>query len=248
MEDAGAGHNRPPSPIEDAGAYARMVDEWQSKVKEIASEEEAEHASQFLDALTKKQKVLAAEMEAERQPWLDKAKPFLDEAAAVYSRYDYAIQLLKACVPHIKVLIRGWAQKKQAVIDAAAAAARAEAQRARDEAAKAAAEAAKSKSVEATFQAEQQAIRAAEADKAAKKAAAVRPQVKAVGAVRARSIRRTWFATLDGDNEDAVALACWHYADDPRLREVLGALASADALSGVREIPGFVVSYREDVA
>jgi len=209
---------------------------WAEHCPVIENDKAAADCNEFLKQLEDAWRLFDKQRHAEK-------KPHDDAVAAVQAKWKPRLDRLWTCRVAIKPLHDAWVKLKQRRLDE-------ERQRAQREA-----EAARARAEELARQAEAgrgaaklaNAIAAQEAQVEAKQARArvrlipERAQTRGILGGRARSLSKIWKAeVVDLDK------AFRHYRACPEIREVLNRLASFDARSGVREIPGCFV-YEEEI-
>lgn len=212
---------------------ADVADEWRNKVPQIDDEEQATKVQDFITRLTEVKKSADAAKADEKRPHLDANKE-------IEARYAPIVRMIEACLEPLKLLREGYADRKRKAQREAAEAARKEADRLAEEAWQKAQQAACARSISANVEAAEFTKLAEAAALVADRAAAVRAHVTGTGGGRSSAFRVSWYAKMS-----SYPLACRHYANHPKVIEVLESLASAEARSGVREIPGFNVLSRE---
>lgn len=221
----GIGHNA--SPVTDpfpalksrADQLAAAANEWLANVKAITDLETAEACDSFLAQI-------AAELTASDKDRKAINAPHDTAIKANNERFRPVTTLLETCQRLLKPLKAGWLQRDRERQTAEKRAAEEAALKAMQEAedARKAAEAAAAPTVQAAIVVEETAAKADAAIAALAEAERARPVVKGGLAARASGLRTYWFAEIT-DWSKAVA----HYDEDPRVREVVQALANAEA-------------------
>lgn len=228
----GPGHNQP-IPLEAindrVSALVVAANKWIKDVPEIKDKPLADKCDGFLGQVQAARKEAEAQRETELRPHLDAEK-------SIRTAYKSPLDLLDAIKFRLNALLMPWLSAERARLAA-------EKQRLADEAAKRVREAAEAARKAAAPSADP--IRAAVAAQAADDAAAAavkardaapeRPQAKSEFSARARTLREHWSAEV----EDIDLAFAW-YKTNPKVREVLTELASADARRADRPaaIPG----------
>lgn len=239
----GIGHNVPPAADNfpaikgRADQLAATANEWLANVKAITDLKTAEACDSFLAQVR-------AEMKAADKDRKAINAPHETEVKANNERFRGVTALLETCERLLSPLKAGWLQRERDRLAAEKAAAEAAAFKAMQEAedARKAAEAAAAPSVQAALVVEQTAAKADAAIAALAEAEKARPVVKGGLAARASGLRTYWFAVVN-DWDKAVA----HYSEDPKVREVVQALANAEARASHEHmmVAGAVAKFEE---
>lgn len=240
MEDKMAviGHNEPL--VMRASELVATANRWATERPEITDDQTGDDCDSFL---TQIKEILAAYEEARKA----EREPLLEAGKEIQSRYAVLVAPLQKVREILKPRLSAWNKLKQKRLDEEAAAKRKEAEEAERVAAakqKTADEAMKTEGSDAIGAAVVADEAAKEAEDLAKQAVvAGRQKASTKGDLSARStgLRKTWFAELTNVNK---ALRYYGYREE--VKELMVKLASAEARSGVREVPGFNITYRED--
>jgi hypothetical protein len=232
IEARGIGHNKPPTPYEQASAKIEDLYGEATYWLDGAAVECQDHADGLSTLLNM---IRDARKEADEARKIE-AKPFDDGKAEVQARYNPLLKKADLATDACKKAIAPWLDKQAAEKAAAAA----ESRRIADEKAHAAQEALRA--TEATNLAEREAAEqlvrdAKKAETTANRAA--RDTAKAgVGIGRATSLRTSYKPVL----ADAVVAARHFWATDRQeIEALLIRLAEQEVRNGKREIPGFVI-------
>ncbi len=231
-QPAGIGHNIRSIDLiqERVEALARAANNWAKQVQEIADEETARRADDYLSQLTAELKRVEEERKAEKQPHIEAGK-------AIDLAYGPLKLVLEVAKSLIAPKVTSWLRRKRQAEEAEKRRQQEEAERLQREAEAAAAKAAAGQGdivqnkVQATLLA---ATAAAAAEEAAKPVA--RSQVRGDLSYRARSLKVLWRAEIED-----VFLTLIYFQDRPEVRDLLTRLACAEAPAAHRdgkEIPG----------
>lgn len=233
---AGIGHNLPPFETikQRTDALIDTANRWITERGEIADEDMAGKANDFLTQLRAEFKAADKERKAEKQPHLDAGK-------AVDAKYKPVTERLEKAANAIKKMLTPWLQKKQREEEEAQRSAQEEARAKAEAEAKRAEELAKEgNAIDAEIAAEEaeQAVKAA--DKIAE--APVRAGVKGeLG--RTASLRTTYYGEI-ADFDKCLD----HYKGHVAIRETLEKLVNADIRAGTHTIPGVRVKQQQSAA
>lgn len=217
---AGIGHNQPDEFAKikaRAEALGTTANEWLRSVKEITDAETAQACDSFLAQVRAEMKASDADRKKINLPHDQAVKANNDRFRPLTSLLETFERLLSS-------LKAGWLKREQARIAAERAEAEAKALAALQAEEDAARAAAKADSVAAVVAADEARQKAKEAMATLAAAERARPQVKGELAARSSGLRQYWFAAIT-DWDKAIA----HFSEDPRVREVVQALANAEA-------------------
>lgn len=228
-------HNQPPIEAikERTDDLIAAADVWLDKVPEIASEEQAGKAADFVGQLRAEYKATEAERKKEKQPHLDAGKAVDDAYKPVTARLEKAAKVIKA-------LLTGWLEKKQAIEDAARRDAEEMARQIQAEADRLAREAEKANTIDAGIAAEQAQERAAAAQKDAGRDRRANVQGETGRTIHTRT-------TYSGEIADWDAALAF-YSTDPLVSEAVGKAIARDIRGGTRVIPGVKITQKQTAA
>jgi len=233
MDDTayGVGHNRPPSPLDEATqrVHERVAaaNAWAHEVREIASADVAAKCQALIEQIRAERRAVDEQRIAEKRPH--------DEAAAAVQRaWMPLIDLLDACMTVLNALRRQWLtrEEERRRQEAEQAAARAADLANAAALAQQAVESGTARSVEAQIEARHLSEQAAEAARAAEAAAAVRPQIVSDLTGRASGLRQRWRAEIF-DRRAALI----HFHNHPKLCAVLQQIADAEVRAVHDKVP-----------
>lgn len=233
---AGIGHNIAPFDqiAERTATLIETANRWITERKEIADDDTAGKANDFLTQLRAEYKAAEDERKKEKQPHLDAGK-------AVDARYKPITERLTKATDAIKKMLTPYLQKKQREEEEARRREQEEARRRAEEERKRAEELAKQgNAIEAEIAAEE----AAKATEEAEKIEQAPARASAKGEMgRAATLRTTYTGEI-ADFDKCLA----HYKGHVAIRETLQKLINADVRAGTHTIPGVRVRQQRSAA
>lgn len=228
MDTPGIGHNADPNEQvfdglkERTDALVAAAERALENHPEIGDEEIAGTYADFLTQLRAATKDIETERKAQKQPHIDAGK-------AVDEKFGGLKRLLDICKAKIEPIQTKWLQEVQRRQDEERRRKEREAYEAMQAEQEAAKKASEAGGIAATVAAEEAAKKASEAVAEAEQAAKAKPQMR--GQERTVSLRTSWHARIT--DYDA---ALGHYRDHPKVRDLIEALASADARNPEKRI------------
>lgn len=209
-----------------------VAEKWAAERPEITDDETATKCDAFLGQIE-------AELKAAEKARVDEKEPHLSAGRAVDTKYKPLAMTLEAAKALLKPRLAKYLKGKQAKLDHERMEAQIAAERLAEDAAIAAREAEKGASIAAVIAAQELAAQAEQAA-AVVEATPTRAAVKSAYSSRARSLRTVWKAQVTN-----ISAAMLNYRAHPEMTELLERLASAEARSGVRTLPGFKIFPEE---
>lgn len=243
MTMAGIGHNTPPGPIVPEAIITKVEDftdaagAWLD-LSEIATKEQAEKATDFLNGARKTFKEIEAARKAAK-------KPHDDAARAVQEAFKPLLAKVELAANKVGDMQTKWLRAERDREEAERLQREADAKRVAEEAERKGREAEARNDIDGMVEADAAAQEAEKAAKSAAKPVSARAS-SATGAGRTVSLRTTWFADVENINHAFVV-----YRDRPEVREMLERLATADvrAQQGEKTAPqGFKLRKEEKAA
>lgn len=233
------GDNQPPpqdTAAEMKGRTARLIDKTKAWLTtDIEGDDSAGLVGDDINELSAHIKEVDAERSAQKRPHID-ANKAID--AAFVPLADAARTLRDALKKKLGVYMDAKRERERKEAEAAAA----EARRLEEVAAEAEQKADQSFDLEEMLDAGGASKKAEEARSRANYLERAPTRVRGAHSSRSRGFRKTWHAEVT-DLDKCFA----HYRENPKVRELLTSLASADARGGRRRIPGCRVDEKESL-